>query len=169
MDALEAIQTRRSIRKFEPKEVPDELVQTILEAAMSAPSAGNQQPWHFIVIRDKETLRQIPKFSPYASMAPNASLAILVCGDVKLETHKGFWVQDCSAAIQNLLLATHALGLGAVWTAAYPWQDRADGYRKLLGIPENVIPLGLIPIGYPAQKAGRAVRFKKERIHKEKW
>ncbi|MFH0817738.1 MAG: nitroreductase family protein [Candidatus Micrarchaeota archaeon] len=169
METLEAIHTRRSVRKFENRSVPDELVHKILEAAMCAPSAMNEQPWHFIVIKGKGTHEEIPKFSPYAAMAKNAPLAILVCGETKLEKAKGFWVQDCSAAIQNILLATHSLGLGAVWTAAYPWKDREDGYRKLLGIPEGVIPLALIVIGYSAQKAGKADRFKKERVHKELW
>ncbi|MFH1470622.1 MAG: nitroreductase family protein [Candidatus Micrarchaeota archaeon] len=169
MEIMEAIKTRRSVRKFDAKEVSEELITKILEAGMQAPSAGNQQPWHFVVIRDKETLKQIPKFSPYAAMVEHASLAILVCGDTSNERYKGFWVQDCSAAIENMLLAIHGLGLGAVWTAAHPWKDREEGYKKLVGLPEGIVPLALIPIGYPAQNPKSENRFKAERVHKEKW
>jgi len=115
MDAIEAILTRRSIRRFRDEPVSDDLIETLLRAAMAAPSAGNQQPWHFVVIRDRETLDTTSTVHPYATMAAEAALAIVVCGDTTLEMHKGFWVQDCAAAIQNLLLAAHASGLGAVW------------------------------------------------------
>ena len=117
------------------------------------------------------TLSEIPKYSPYAQMAKDAPLAILVCGDTSLEKFKGsgFWVQDCSAAIQNILLAANALGLGAVWTAAHPLGDRVEGYQKHLGIPREVVPLALIVIGHPAQKAGKVDRFNEKRIHEEKW
>lgn len=170
MEALECIQTRRSVRKFENKEVPEELIHKLLEAGMLAPSAMNEQPWHFVVIKDRKTLSEIPGYSPYASMAKDAPLGILVCGDPSVEKLKlGFWVQDCSAAIQNILLAAHALGLGGVWTAAHPLEDRVEGYRKHLGIPKNIVPLALLVIGYPAQKTQKADRFKKERVHQEKW
>ncbi len=171
MEALEAILTRRSIRKFEKKEVPEELVKKMLEAGMNAPSAVDEQPWHFIVIKDKTILSEIPKYSPYAQCAKDAPLAILVCGEPGLEKFKGsgFWIQDCSAAIQNILVSAHALGLGGVWTAAHPLADRVEGYRKHLGIPAGITPLALIVIGYPAQKAGKADRFKKERVHLDKW
>jgi len=114
MEVLEAIHTRRSIRKFQSQPVPDELVTVFLAAAMSAPSAGNQQPWQFVVITDPELLGQVPSINPYAAMAEKAPLAVLVCGDLALERFPGFWVQDCAAAVQNLLLAVHSHGLGAV-------------------------------------------------------
>ncbi len=162
MDLIEVINTRRSIRKFEDKKVTDELVQKILAAAMNAPSAGNEQPWQFIVITDRSILEKISKIRPF-------TLGILVCGDLTLEKYQGLWMIDCSAATENILLAVHSLGLGAVWTGIYPMQDRIEKYRKLLNIPVNVIPLAFIPIGYPAQKPPLQDRFKKDRIHYNKW
>lgn len=169
MDLFEAIHTRRSIRRFENKALSEGDLHKILEAGMSAPSAGNEQPWQFIVIKDKNILAEIPKISPYASMAKDAGAAILVCGDTSLEEYPGFWVQDCSACIQNILLAVHGLGLGAVWTAIYPDEGRVANFKKLFSLPKTVVPLALIPIGYPAQKSGKSDRFKPERIHKDKW
>ena len=169
MDAMENILTRRSIRKFIKREVQQELINEIIEAAMSAPSAGNEQPWHFLVINDRGVLDEIPKIHPYANMVKETPVAILVCGDLSLEKYKGFWVQDCSAAIQNLLLAVHAKGLGAVWTGIYPVDDRVQGFRKLFELPEAVIPLALIPIGHPDQKSGRENRYRQERVHLNRW
>jgi len=169
MDTLDAIFTRRSIRKYTDKAVPEELVTNLLKAAMAAPSAGNEQAWQFIVIREREILDAIPKFHPYTAMLKYASIAILVCGDLTLEKIKGYWVQDCSAATQNLLLAATTLGLGAVWTGVYPLEDRVSGMRKLLHLPEHVIPLSLVPIGFPAEQPGRADRFNAERVHSDTW
>jgi len=169
MDALEAIHTRRSIRKYADRPVPDELVQKLLSAAMSAPSAWNTQPWHFVVITDRKLLAQIPKVNPYAAMAKGAPLAILVAGDVTLKQVPGYWVVDCAAAVQNLLLAAHALGLGAVWTGVYPRQERMEGFRRLLSLPENVAAHSLIVLGYPAETLAREDRFKQERVHHDRW
>lgn len=169
MDALETINTRRSIRKYEDRPVPDDVVAEILKAAMSAPSAGNEQPWHFIVIKKRDILDQIPKFHPYAKMIRNAPLAIAVCADLELEKHRGNWISDCAAATENLLLAAHAMGIGAVWTAVYPRRPRIEGLRKLLGIPGNVMPLALVPMGYPGQENIAENRFKPERIHYNAW
>lgn len=169
MDAIETILTRRSIRRYTDRNVERSVVLELLEAAMSAPSAGNEQPWHFIIIEDRKVLNELPRIHPYAAMAREASVAIVVCGDTTLEKHQGFWVQDCSAAIQNLLLAAHAKGLGAVWTGIYPIPDRVQGFRMLLGLPENVIPLALIPLGYPAEKGGRQQRFNEKRVHYNMW
>jgi nitroreductase len=165
MDALEAIHTRRSIRKYTDESIAPETIKELLSAAMSAPSAVNAQPWTFIVIDDRKLLDEIPTYSPYAAMARNAPLAILVCGDTSLEKAPGFWVQDCSAAIQNLLLAAHALGLGAVWTGIHPMEDRVEGFRKAFNLPEHIIPLGLVPVGYPAQKAGPQDRYMEEKVY----
>lgn len=169
MELFEAIHTRRSIRKFEDAPVSDELVRDILDAAMSAPSAGNAQPWHFIVIRDKALREAIPAFSPYAGMIVHAPLGILVCAELTLEKYPGYWVQDCSAAMQNLLLAAHGKGLGAVWTGVHPMTDREEGFRKLLALPDTVKPLGFAVLGRPAQESGRRDRFKPERIHADRW
>jgi len=169
MDALEAILSRRSIRKYTSEQVPDELIETILEAAMSAPSAGNEQPWHFIVIRNREILDEIPRFHPFAGMLRQAQVAILVCGDMRLDKCDGYWVQDCSAASENILLAAHACGLGAVWTGIFPTEDRVNNMKKLLYIPDEVIPLSLIPIGYPDESKQPSRRFNESRIHTDLW
>ncbi|MTV48789.1 nitroreductase family protein [Heliobacillus mobilis] len=166
---MDAILSRRSVRTYTDQPVADELVKELLEAAMSAPSAGNEQPWHFIVIKDRQLLDEIPKFHPYAGMVKQAPLAILVCGDETLEKYKGFWVQDCSAATQNILVAAQAKGLGAVWVGLYPEEGRVKALRDLLGIPEQVIPLALIPLGYPAEQLPPANRFNPKRIHKDRW
>jgi nitroreductase len=169
METIEAILTRRSIRKYTDQVVPDEMVTRLLKAAMAAPSAGNEQAWQFIVIRDRGLLDAIPKFHPYSAMLKYASVGIIICGDLSLEKFKGCWVQDCSAATQNLLLAATATGLGAVWTAVYPMEDRVAGVRQLLNLPDHVIPLSLVPIGYPAEQPAKADRFKAERVHKDRW
>jgi len=169
MNTFDAIFSRRSIRKYTSQSVPEELVTEFLKAAMAAPSAGNEQAWQFIVIRDRALLDAIPKFHPYSAMLKYASVAILVCGDLSREKIKGFWVQDCSAATQNLLLAITARGLGAVWTALYPMEDRVAGMRKLLGLPDNIVPLSLVPIGYPDEHPGPVNRFDAARVHKDRW
>ncbi len=169
MDAIQAILTRRSIRKYAPQPVPDTLIAEILTAAMSAPSAGNQQPWQFVVIADRRLREEIPTFHPYAQMVPGAAVAIVVCGDLRLESYKGYWVQDCSAATQNLLLAAHARGLGAVWVGIYPKEERVQRLQKLLGLPPHVIPLALVPMGFPAERVPPATRFDPSRVHRDRW
>lgn len=169
MDAHEAIFGRRSIRRYYPTPISDDIIKELLEAAMAAPSAGNEQPWHFVVINDRNILDEIPKVHPYSQMLKQAPLAILICGDEKLEKHKGYWIQDCSAATENLLIAATANGLGSVWLGVFPRQDRVEGIRKLLDIPENIIPFSLIAIGYPAENKPPAERFDEKRIHENKW
>jgi len=169
MEAIEAIMTRRSIRKFKEGGISEESIRLLLEAAMSAPSAGNEQPWRFVVIDDRRILDAIPRIHPYTTMLKDAPLAILVCGDTSLEKYRGFWVQDCSAAVQNLLLAAHAIGLGAVWTGFHPMEDRVEGMRNLLGLPDHVIPLALVPLGHPDQPSGRQDRFREDRVHRNRW
>jgi nitroreductase len=169
VDAIEAILSRRSIRRYTPQPVPEAVVKQLLEAAMSAPSAGNEQPWQFVVITDRRTLDEIPGFHPYAEMVKEASVAILVCGDLRLEKYKDHWVQDCSAATQNLLLAAHANGLGAVWVGIYPTEDRILRMRKLLGLPRHVVPLCLVPLGHPAERIPRTERYDASRVHQNGW
>lgn len=169
MELLEAIKTRRSIRQFQGRPVPDELLTTIIEAAMMAPSAGNQQPWHFVIIADRAKLDAIPSFHPHSKMVLQAPTAILVCGDTTGKPWPTFWVQDCSAATQNLLLAARDLGLGTVWAGVYPDEDRMAGFRKLLAIPESIFPFALIPVGWPTGEFQTAKRYKPELIHRERW
>ncbi|MFC2078027.1 nitroreductase family protein [Candidatus Bipolaricaulota bacterium] len=169
MDAIEAILTRRSIRSFRDEPVPEELIETLLRAAMAAPSAGNQQPWQFVVVRDRAVLDRIPTAHPHAQMATEAPLAIVVCGDTALEKHKGFWIQDCSAAVENLLVAAHASGLGAVWCGVYPSEERVAGVRELLAIPEHVVPLALLVMGHPNEEKPPSERYEETRIHSDRW
>ncbi|NIT35914.1 MAG: nitroreductase family protein [candidate division Zixibacteria bacterium] len=169
MDALDAILSRRSIRQYTAEPVPEEAVRTLLEAAMSAPSAGDERPWQFVVITDRRKLDEIPRIHPYAKMVQEAPVAILVCGDERLEKHKGFWVQDCSAAVQNVLIAARALGLGAVWCGVYPREARVAGFRELLGLPPEVIPLALVPVGWPAEEKPPGERFDERRVRYDRW
>jgi len=166
---MKSILTRRSIRRFTSQPVSDEIIREFLQAAMSAPSAGNEQPWEFVVITDRKILDQIPKIHPYAQMCGEAPAAILVCGDMTRESHQGFWVQDCSAATENILIAVNDKGLGAVWVGVYPREDRVEGLRKLIGLPAHIIPFALIPVGYPAEIKPPPSRFDPARVHKNKW
>ncbi len=169
MDTLKAIHTRRSVREYQDRLVPETVLNQLLDAAMAAPSARNQQPWEFIVITDREILDQISNINPNAQMAAQAPLAILVCGNLNIEIAPGYWVLDCAAAAQNLLLCAHALGLGAVWTGTYPDEDRMDGYTALLDLPEHIIPHTLVVAGYPASLPEPQERFNPGRIHHNGW
>lgn len=168
MDAIEAILSRRSIRRYTSQKVSGQLIKELLEAAMSAPSASNEQPWHFIIINEPKILEDIPKFHPYSGMLREAPLAFLVCVDLDLGT-EGFLIQDGSAATENLLIAAHAKGLGAVWLGIYPLKERTTGMRKLLAIPERILPLSLIAIGYPAERIPRENRYQPSRVHNNRW
>ncbi|NDV20129.1 nitroreductase family protein [Pseudodesulfovibrio sp. JC047] len=165
MDIMDALLTRRSVRQFTDQAIPESTITQILGAAMMAPSAGNAQPWQFIVITDREKLDAVAAFHPHVSMTKHAPLGILVCADLSKEKYPGFWEQDCSAAMQNLLLAAHGLGLGAVWTGVHPLEDRVAAFTHLCDLPDHVIPLGFVPMGWPAQTPTSQTRFKKERIH----
>ena len=169
MDTLDAIRTRRSIRTYLDRPVPEELIQKLLVAAMQAPSARNQQPWQFVVIDDRAILARIPKVMPNAGMAGSAPLAILVCGDLGLEQSEGYWVVDCAAAVENMLLAAHALGLGAVWCGVYPREPRMEGLRQLVGLPQNVVAHSLVVIGYPAEQVQPEDRYRSERVRRNHW
>jgi len=169
MDTYETIMTRRSVRKFTSGEVGDDLVEKLLRAAMQAPSANNGQPWHFIVIRDRAILDEIPTFHPFAQMVKQAPLAILVCADTRDARSPDYWVLDCSAATENLLLAAHALDLGAVWLGIHPRQERMEKIIPLVNLPEGLKPLALVAIGVPAEHHPFADRFKPERIHHDTW
>jgi nitroreductase len=170
METLEAILTRKSIREYTNQAVPDNLVQELLAAAMQAPSAGNQQPWHFIIVTERKQLDALADVSPFGKMLKESTLGIVVCADLELEKYPGFWVQDCSNATMSLLLAAHDRGLGAVWVAVYPVEDRVMNYKQILGLPAPVIPLCIVPIGYPAARPEPPTRrFNKTRLHHNHW
>ncbi|MBC8181673.1 nitroreductase family protein [candidate division KSB1 bacterium] len=166
---METILTRRSIRKYTEQPVSEDDVNDLLKAGMAAPSANNCQPWHFIVINDHQLMDKIPEFHPYSRMLRQASTAILVCIDKNLENADGYGIQDCSAATQNILLAAHAKGLGAVWLGIYPRQVRINGIKELLKIPGDIVPLSLISIGYPKEEKPPVNRFNEARIHYNRW
>lgn len=170
METIEAIQTRRSIREYKSDPIPDNLVMELLTAAMQAPSAGNQQPWHFIIVNSREPLNAIADVLPFGKMLHKAPLGIVVCGDTELERYSGFWVQDCSNATMNLLLAAQNKGLGAVWVGVFPVDERVKSLKQLLGLPESVIPLCVVSLGFPAAKPEvPSPRFDETRLHHNKW
>ena len=169
MEILEGIITRRSIRKYTSQKINNDQVQMLIKTGMYAPSARNQQPWHFIVIDNRDLMNKITEVHPYAKMLTEAQLAILVCGDETLELSAGYWVVDCSAATQNILLAAHGMGLGAVWLGLHPREERKQAIRDLFKLPNNIQPLSLISIGYPDEVKEIPERFKPERIHYNSW
>lgn len=150
---LENIATRASVRAFKRDAIPDDLIQKLLKAGMAAPTALNAQPWHFIVIHDQGQLSSLSVASPYTGLLADAPLAIAVCGDItkKAPGDEGiYWSQDACAATENILLAAHAMGLGATWTGSYPIEARYKLAQKVLSLPDNLIPVSIIAIGYPA-------------------
>ncbi|MEA2107369.1 MAG: nitroreductase family protein [Bacteroidota bacterium] len=169
MEIIQGILTRRSIRQYTSQEITKEQIYEVLKAGMYAPSARNQQPWHFIIINNRELLNKMSEIHPYADMLREAKWAIVVCGDEQLELSKGYWVVDCSAATQNILLAAHGLGFGAVWLGIHPREERKNAIKDLFQLPDNIPPLSLISIGYPNEEKEQPERFKKERIHYNQW
>ncbi len=168
MDTMEAILTRRSIRKYTKQSVSDEVLKELLEAAMCAPSGGNRQPWCFVVINDRKIMNEIPKYHPYSQTLREAAVAILVCCESDLQLGE-LGVQDCSAATQNILLAAHAKGLGAVWLGVYPAEATVTATKKLLNLPEHITPISLISIGYPAEQKPQQDRYRADRVHYNQW
>ncbi|WDP84761.1 MAG: nitroreductase family protein [Desulfobacter sp.] len=169
MELFEAIHTRRSIRKYTDQKIPESLGQKILAAAMMAPSAGDERAWQFILVTDSAKKHQIKTVHPYVPMITKAPLGILVCGDLSQEKYEGYWPQDCSAAMQNLLLAAHASGLGAVWTGIYPLEDRVEKFSNIFSLPDHIIPFGLAVMGWPAQKLPSKERYTERCIHRNTW
>lgn len=169
MDAIKNLLLRRSIRKYTDQPIPKEIVNSLLEAGMHAPTARNMQPWHFVVVDQRSILDELTVAHPYAKMLKQASLAILVCGDRKIQEMDGYIIQDCSAATQNIMLAAHAHGLGSVWLGMYPREERMREVGKLLSIPDHILPVSLISIGYPDEHREAPDRFKTDRIHFNKF
>lgn len=169
MEFFEALFTRRSIRQYTDEPVSDEDMRILLKAAMAAPSAKNCQPWQFVVVRDAQVRATLAKTSPYTGMAARAPVVIIVCGDMQLATAGEFWVQDCAAATENLLLAARAKNIGGVWCGVHPDKEREAFLREHLRLPETIVPFGLICLGHPAQRFREEDRFHEERVHQDKW
>jgi nitroreductase len=168
MDAIDAIMSRRSIRKFLDKPIAKKDIEDILKAGMQAPSAHNERPWRFIVITSKEAKEKIMKAHPYAGMLSTAPAAILVCCDISA-LEGGYGQQDCAICMENMFLAAHAKGLGAVYVGVYPRDERTKTISAVFGLPENVVPFALLPLGYPAEKKPAENRYEKARVHWENW
>lgn len=165
-DALENILSRKSVRKFLPQPVEEDKVEILLKAGMAAPSGKDMRPWEFIVVNDRVVLDSMAEALPYAKMLKSAPMAIIVCGDT---TKSSYWYLDCSAATQNILLAAEALGLGAVWTATYPYPERMDVVKKYTDIPDQINSLCVIPVGYPVAPGTPKDKWDATRVHQNKW
>ncbi len=163
--------SRRSIRVYETKDVSDDLVRDILQAAMAAPSAVAKDPWDFVVVRDAEMRAKIAEGLPNGKMLAKAPVGIIVCGNQdRAHDHQlSYLLQDCSAAIENLLLAVNSLGLGACWLGVHPREERAVHIRGLLNIPETITPIAAVAIGWPAETQPARTRYREDAVHHEKW
>lgn len=167
---MNSIFMRRSIRKYTDQPVSEETIGLCLKAAMYAPSAGNEQAWEFIVTRSKENLRRLCGAHPYGKALLEANAAVTVCGNrSKLKFPQEYWIEDCSAAAQNFMLQAAELGVGTVWLAVYPCEDRVESISQVLELPASVVPLCIIPMGYPNETRTVEERFRPEKIHGEKW
>jgi len=168
---LNCIFSRRSIRKYNNKAVPEKTINDLLEAAMAAPSAVAKDPWHFIVVQNRESLNKIADVLPSAKMLRQATAAFIVCGDINKANiqAESYLLQDLSAAAENILIAANILELGACWLGIHPRKDRLSGIRQLFDLPDNIIPMCGIAIGWPAEKPEARTRYKNERVHREKW
>ncbi|GAB4337305.1 MAG: nitroreductase family protein [Desulfobulbaceae bacterium] len=168
---LDFIFSRRSIRKFEDREVPETLLRDLLEAAMAAPSAVARDPWHFIVLRTREALDRLADVLPHGRMLRQATAAFVVCGDVT-RAHDGqesYMLQDLSAAVENILLAANVLGLGSCWLGVHPRQERMEAIRKMFDLPDPIIPMCGVAIGWPKERPEPRTRFDPEKVHWDRW
>ena len=166
-ELLKTIFKRRSIRNYTSEPISKNEITSLLKAAMAAPSASNRKPWHFIVITNRQLLNNLAEAHPYGKSLFKSPLCIAICGDETISP--SYWIQDCSASTENLLLAVTALGLGAVWLGVHPRQERIEPIRKILNLPKNIIPLNLISIGHPSEKKEPRTQYDENRVHNEKW
>lgn len=165
MEVLDAIFSRRSIRNFLRKEIPNHITEKLLEAAMYAPSARNTQSWQFVVINNRKILDNLAVIHPYAGMLAEATEAIVVCGDKTTENNEAYLAINCAASTQNILLAAHAMELGSVWLGVYPKTERINAITSLLNLPQYVLPVSLIALGWPGEEKLKPERFNKDKIH----
>ncbi len=163
--------SRRSIRAYETRDVPDDMIRDLLEAAMAAPSAVAKDPWDFVVVRDARMRSGIAEGLPNGKMLAGAPVGIVVCGNLERahDRQLSYLLQDCSAAIENLLLAASTLGLGACWLGVHPREERILHIRGLLGIPRHVVPVAAIALGWPAEMQPPRTRYRQAAVHRETW
>lgn len=162
---------RRSVRLYTGQSVDPDTIQSLLEACMSGPSARACDPWRVLVLTERNLLNNLADVMPYGKMLKHAPLAFVICGDIA-QAHDqslSYLLQDCAAAIENTLLAAHALGLGGVWLGVHPREERMNGIRRLFSLPENIIPIGVISLGYSADPKEARTRFKPEYVHYNRW
>ena len=169
LDIIEGIMTRRSIRHFNGELISDEQLDTMLRAGFQAPSAHNMQPWEFIVVRDKAKLAKIKEFHKYAKMVEDAGTVIVVCGNRSKQENMGFLVSDTSAAIQNMLLTAHGLGLGAVWCGIYDEPGYPLRFSEILNLPEQILPIGMVVVGNKIKDRSMQDRYDEDKIHYDTW
>ena len=170
--AINNIMTRMSVREFTGEKISDGQIDTLLRAAMAAPSAINKQPWAFVVVTEDSVLSKLGEVLPYSRCSNHPAIAVIPCGDLSKAIEgemAGFWINDVSAATENLLFAAHAMGLGAVWTGLHPDMKRAGMVQEMLGLPEHIIPLCVVPVGVPAEKPEVKDKYKPENIHYNAW
>lgn len=165
-DVLENIFARKSVRKYLAKPVEKEKTDLLLKAGMAAPTGKDTRPWEFVVVTDRAILDSMAAALPYARMLKEAPMAIVVCGDT---TKSSYWYLDCSAATENILLAAEALGLGAVWTATYPYEDRMAVVKEETGLPDHILSLCVIPVGYPAIPHSPKNKWNESKVHYNRW
>ncbi|MGE4560999.1 MAG: nitroreductase family protein [Desulfobulbus sp.] len=168
---LNSLFARRSIRQYTHKEIPDALMNDLLEAAMAAPSAVAKDPWHFIVLRSREAIDQLAASLPNGKMLSGATAAIVVCGDINRahDRELSFLLQDVSAAIENILLAANMLGLGACWLGIHPREERIEAVTRQFNLPGGIIPVAGISLGWPAEKKEPRTRFNRAAVHYGQW
>jgi nitroreductase len=169
VDALDAIMTRRSTRQFADDPVSDPEVETVLRAAMAAPSAHNGRPWRFVVVRDRGTLSRLAKATPFAGPLEQAQVGVVVVTERRIGPYAGFWVIDCAAAIENALLAARAIGLGGVWIGVHPIRPFSSAVRRVIGAPRGVAVHSMIALGHAANEKPAVDRFEDEWVHRERW
>ena len=169
MNTEESLLNRRSIRKYTSEKIENSIILEIIKAGMYAPSAVNKRPWHFIIIDEQKRMKEIMEAHPHSKMLSSASHAILVCGDMKLQHDTGYWLADCGAATQNLLLAAHSKGIGSCWVGIYPREQRMKDMKKIFNLPEHIEAFALVSLGFPAEEKTHPDRYEPEKIRWNGW